>query len=236
MTRARPAAKEQRQGTHLPRRQSRGGYGASREALARGTPLVIAGRSDYEAEAVARLGLDRRRAQPRHRNRRGRHPRRRRRHVITFLSWARQQRILHDVTIPVISTDGGRQARRELTPGSRRSGRCCSMRTSHAATTSPAALSCSTASRPARSPHCAPPTPPAPAASPDSGSARTGSTCPSPLPPCCGTTCVTAATWPPQPTQPRRVCFPASSPANGDLAAADNTRAPAGAPNGGSRA
>ena len=29
-----------------------------------------------------------------------------RRHVITFLSWARQQRIIHDVAIPVISTDG----------------------------------------------------------------------------------------------------------------------------------
>ena len=29
-----------------------------------------------------------------------------RRHVIAFLSWARQQRIIHDVTIPVISTDG----------------------------------------------------------------------------------------------------------------------------------
>ena len=29
-----------------------------------------------------------------------------RRHVITFLSWARQQRIIHDVAIPVISTNG----------------------------------------------------------------------------------------------------------------------------------
>jgi len=29
-----------------------------------------------------------------------------RRHVITILSWARQQRIIHDVAIPVISTDG----------------------------------------------------------------------------------------------------------------------------------
>jgi hypothetical protein len=29
-----------------------------------------------------------------------------RRHVITFLSWARQQRIIHHVAIPVISTDG----------------------------------------------------------------------------------------------------------------------------------
>ena len=29
-----------------------------------------------------------------------------RRHVITFLSWARQQRIIHDVAIPVISTGG----------------------------------------------------------------------------------------------------------------------------------
>ena len=29
-----------------------------------------------------------------------------RRHVITFLSWARQQRIIRDVVIPVISTDG----------------------------------------------------------------------------------------------------------------------------------
>ena len=29
-----------------------------------------------------------------------------RRHVITFLSWARQQRIIHGVAIPVISTDG----------------------------------------------------------------------------------------------------------------------------------
>ena len=26
-----------------------------------------------------------------------------RRHVVTFLSWARQQRIIHDVAIPVIS-------------------------------------------------------------------------------------------------------------------------------------
>jgi hypothetical protein len=29
-----------------------------------------------------------------------------RQHVITFLSWARQQRIIHDVAIPVISTEG----------------------------------------------------------------------------------------------------------------------------------
>jgi hypothetical protein len=29
-----------------------------------------------------------------------------RRHVITFLSWARQQRILRGVAVPVISTDG----------------------------------------------------------------------------------------------------------------------------------
>ena len=47
-----------------------------------------------------------------------------RRHVITFLSWARQQRIIRDVAIPVISTGGG-ACPPDLTPGSLRSGGCC---------------------------------------------------------------------------------------------------------------
>jgi hypothetical protein len=81
-----------------------------------------------------------------------------------------------------------RPPRRDLTPGSRRSGGCCWMRPSHPATASPAAWSRSTASRPARSPHCARPTPAAPTALPGSSWARTGSTYPSPSPPCCGST------------------------------------------------
>ena len=117
-----------------------------------------------------------------------------RRHVITFLSWARQQRIIRELEVPVISTAGRRPVRPDLTRGWRRSGGCCSTRPSPPATASPAASSRSTASRSARSPSCAPPTPPAPAAPPGSSSARTGSTCPSPLPPCCGSTCATAPT------------------------------------------
>ena len=52
-----------------------------------------------------------------------------RRHVITFLSWARQQRIIRELEVPVISTAGRRPARPDLTPGSRPSGGCCSKQT-----------------------------------------------------------------------------------------------------------
>jgi hypothetical protein len=105
---------------------------------------------------------------------------------------------------------GRRPARQDMTPGSRRSGGCCWMRLSRSATASPAALSCFTASRPARSSHCAPPKYPAPAAEPGSSSAPTGSTRPSPLPPCCASTYAVAAVWPRQPTRPRRGYSPAA--------------------------
>jgi hypothetical protein len=116
-----------------------------------------------------------------------------RRHVITFLSWARQQRIIRDVGVPVISTEGAEAC----PPGS--DARLAAIQrllldeTSRPATASLVAWSRSTASSPARSPRCARPIPPAPTTPPGSSSVPTGSTCPSPSPPCCGTTCATAA-------------------------------------------
>ena len=53
-----------------------------------------------------------------------------RRHVIAFLSWARQQRIIRNVDVPVISTKGAEASPPvHPTPGSRRSGGCCSTKT-----------------------------------------------------------------------------------------------------------
>ena len=117
-----------------------------------------------------------------------------RRHVIAFLSWARQQRIIRNVDVPVISTEGaeacppGSDARlaairrllldETLAPGDRIAG--CLVTLYGQQVSRIAALRT--------------PMPPAPTAPPGSSSARTGSTCPSPLPPCCGNTCATAAT------------------------------------------